>query len=59
LSEEGKGRRIWSMYFLYKYEYGTLKTVEAILRGERRKRENNGRNEPNQGTLYAYMEMSQ
>jgi hypothetical protein len=34
--------------FLQKYEYGTLK-LEVILRTGRRKRENNGKNEPNQG----------
>jgi hypothetical protein len=39
------------------YEYVTLKTVKIILRsGER---ENKEEEEPNQGTLYAYMEMSQ
>jgi hypothetical protein len=41
------------------YKYGTLKPVEVILRGERKKRETNGENEPNQSTLYTYMEMSQ
>jgi hypothetical protein len=46
------------MYFLYMCEYGTLKTVDVILRGKG-KRENNGGDEPNQGTLHKYMEMSQ
>jgi hypothetical protein len=41
------------------YEYETLKPVKVILRRGRRNRENNGRNEPNLSTLYAYMEMSQ
>jgi hypothetical protein len=40
------------------YEHGTWKPAEVILRG-RRKRENNGGDEPNRGTLYAYMERSQ
>jgi hypothetical protein len=47
------------MYFLYNYEYGTLKPVKIILRRRKGKRENNGGNEPNWGTLYAYMEMSE
>jgi hypothetical protein len=34
----------------------TLKFVEVILRKRRGKRENNGGDKPNQGTLYAYME---
>jgi hypothetical protein len=46
-------------YFLYMYEYGTLKPVKIILRKGRRKRKNNRGNESHQGTLYAYMEMSQ
>jgi hypothetical protein len=41
------------------YEYGTLKPDKVILRRWRGKRENNEGDEPNQGTLYAYMEMSQ
>jgi hypothetical protein len=45
------------MNFLYLYEYGILKPVEAILRRGRGK--NNGEDEPNQGMLYAYMEMLQ
>jgi hypothetical protein len=40
------------------HEYGTLKTVEVILRRGRKKRENNGEDESNQGTLYMYVEMS-
>jgi hypothetical protein len=47
------------MYFLHKHEYGTLKSVEVILRRGRRKRENNGGNETNLGTLYAYMKKLQ
>jgi hypothetical protein len=39
------------------YEYGTLKSVEAISR--KAKRENKEEDEPNRGTLYEYMEMSQ
>jgi hypothetical protein len=46
-------------YFLHIYEYVTLKPTEAILRREREKRVKNGHNEPKQGTLYAYVEMSQ
>jgi hypothetical protein len=41
------------------YEYGILKPVEVILRRGRGKREKNGGDEPNQGTLYVNMEMSQ
>jgi hypothetical protein len=33
--------------------------AEIILRKERGKRENNGVDEPNRGTLYAYMEIFQ
>jgi hypothetical protein len=47
------------MYFLHVYEYGTLKPAEAILRRGKGKRENNGGDVPNQGTLYIYVEMSQ
>jgi hypothetical protein len=47
------------MYFLYTYEYGMLKSVYIILRRGQRKRENNGGDEPNLGTLYTYMEKSQ
>jgi hypothetical protein len=47
------------MYFLHINEYGTLKSVEVILRRERGKGESNGENEPNQGILYTYMEMPQ
>jgi hypothetical protein len=47
------------MYFLYMYEYGTLKPVKVISRWGRGKRENGGGDELNWGTLYAYMEMSQ
>jgi hypothetical protein len=36
-----------------------LKPVEVILRWERGKRENNGRDELNWGTLYACIELSQ
>jgi hypothetical protein len=38
------------------YEYSTLKPVEVILRRGRR---NNGGDELNWDTLYAYMEISQ
>jgi hypothetical protein len=41
------------------YEYGTLKPVEVNLRSGRGNRENNGEDEPNQGTLYTYMEIPQ
>jgi hypothetical protein len=40
------------------YEYGTLKSVKVLLR-RGRKRENNGGNKPNQGTINVHMEMSQ
>jgi hypothetical protein len=33
VNEEGKGEWIWPIYFLYMYEYGTLKPVEVMLRG--------------------------
>jgi hypothetical protein len=39
------------MYFLCGYEYGILKFVEVILRRGKRNRENNGGEDPNQGTL--------
>jgi hypothetical protein len=32
VSKEGKEGYIWSMYFLYLHEDGTLKPVEVILR---------------------------
>jgi hypothetical protein len=35
-----------------------LKPVKAILRRGREKRDNNGRDEQNQGTFYEYMEIS-
>jgi hypothetical protein len=38
-------------------EYRTLKPVEVILRREWGKRENHGGDEPNQGTIHAYMEI--
>jgi hypothetical protein len=41
------------------YEYGTLKPVKVILRRSMGKKENRGRDEPNWGTLYTYMKMSQ
>jgi hypothetical protein len=41
------------------YEYGILKHVKVILRREREKRENNGGDKPNWGTLYVYVGMSQ
>jgi hypothetical protein len=46
------------VYSLHMYEYGTLKPIEVILRRGWRKRENNGGEEPNQGTLYVHMEMA-
>jgi hypothetical protein len=36
------------------YEFGTSKPVEVILK----KRQNDGGDEPNWGTFYAYMEIS-
>jgi hypothetical protein len=44
------------MYFLYKYEYGTLKPVGE---GKCGKRENNGGNKPIWGIIHVYMEMLQ
>jgi hypothetical protein len=41
------------------HEYGALKPVEVILRKGRKKRENNGGDEPNWCILYSCMEMSQ
>jgi hypothetical protein len=43
------------MYFLYVYEYGTLKPVKVILRRERGKREKNGGNESTLGTIHVEM----
>jgi hypothetical protein len=40
------------------HEYGALKPVKVILRKGRKKRENNGGDEPKWGILYLYMEMS-
>jgi hypothetical protein len=40
-------------------EYGTLKAVYIICKRGRGKRNNNRGDEPNLGTLYAYMKMSQ
>jgi hypothetical protein len=42
----------------HKYEYGTLKSVEVILRRGRKKRVDNGGDGPNWGTLYKYLKMS-
>jgi hypothetical protein len=40
------------------HEYGTSKPIKVILKRGREKRENNGGNEPNWGTLWiAYMEI--
>jgi hypothetical protein len=39
------------------FEYGTVKPVKVILRRGRRKRENNGGDEPKWSTLYTYVEM--
>jgi hypothetical protein len=41
------------------YEHGRLKPVKVILRRVRGKSENNGENETDQGTLYAYMGIPQ
>jgi hypothetical protein len=41
------------------YECGTLKPVEVTLIRGKGNRKNNGVDEPNWVTLYAYMEMSQ
>jgi hypothetical protein len=41
------------------YEYGTLRPISVILRRGWKKKENNGGDETNWGTLYTYMEMSQ
>jgi hypothetical protein len=40
------------------YAHKTLKPVEVILRREVKKRENVGNNEPNQGIIKVYMEIS-
>jgi hypothetical protein len=32
-NEEGKGGRRWLMYFLYMYEYGTLKPATHFKKG--------------------------
>jgi hypothetical protein len=45
------------MYFLYKYEHGTLKLEVTIRRGKGR-RENNGGDEPIPGPIHVYMEVS-
>jgi hypothetical protein len=47
------------MGFLYTYEHGTLKPIEVIFRRGQEKRKNNRGDEPNQSTIYMYMEMSQ
>jgi hypothetical protein len=39
------------------YEDGTLKPVKVILRRGKGMRENDGGDEPNQGTVCAHMEM--
>jgi hypothetical protein len=36
-----------------------LKPVEVILRRKRGKKENNRKDDPNSGTLYAYIELLQ
>jgi hypothetical protein len=51
-----KDSDLWSMYFLFIYEYETLKPVEFILIMVR---ENYGGDESNQHTLYVKMEMLQ
>jgi hypothetical protein len=47
------------MYFLYNYEYGTLKPMEITLRRKIGDRENKGRDKPIWGTIHVYMELSQ
>jgi hypothetical protein len=47
------------IYFLYIYEYGTLKLVKVILSKRIGKRESNGGDESNQSTVYVYVEISQ
>jgi hypothetical protein len=47
------------MHFLYTDEYGTLKLVKVIVRRDRGKRVNKGEGEPNLGTKYVYIEISQ
>jgi hypothetical protein len=42
------------MYFLYLYEYGTLKPIQVILRRRMGKGETNDRDEPNQGNICIY-----
>jgi hypothetical protein len=39
------------MYYIYLYENKTMKPVEIILSRGRGRRENDGEDEPNQGTL--------
>jgi hypothetical protein len=39
------------MYFIYLYENRTMKPSEIILSNGRGMRENDGKDEPNQGTL--------
>jgi hypothetical protein len=41
------------------YEYETFNFVKVILRRERGMKEDNGGDEPEQGTLHAHMEMLQ
>jgi hypothetical protein len=41
------------------FEYGTLKTIKAVIRRESGKREHNGKDVPIWDALYAYMEMPQ
>jgi hypothetical protein len=43
------------MYFLFTYEYGTLKPVEVILRRGEEEEGGYGRNELNRGTFLAYL----
>jgi hypothetical protein len=53
-----EGKYTWGT-FLYKYDYGTLKPVKDLKEKELEKREKKGGEEPNWGTIYLYLEMSQ
>jgi hypothetical protein len=47
------------MYFMYLHENRTVESAEIVLSSGREMRENDDGGESNQGTLQAYMEMSQ
>jgi hypothetical protein len=60
VNAEGKGGWIWLVYFIYLYEKRTMKPVESFyIGGEGDEGEWWWGGEPNQGTMQAYMEMSQ